>query len=96
MSLLLRENGRTPAASVVSANLVSHVLLVSHVNQLVHLCLFFLLSILNSQRCPPEGIPGSNCVWTPVLLWFYFHLYMWVVHWGLAAEALLEGLGLPL
>ena len=29
-------------------------------------------------------------------LWFYFHLYMWVVHWGLAPEAALEGLGLPL
>ena len=31
-----------------------------------------------------------------VQLWFYFHLYMWVVHWGLAPEAVLEGLGLPL
>ena len=29
-------------------------------------------------------------------LWFYFHLYMWVVHWGLAREAALEGLGLLL
>ena len=29
-------------------------------------------------------------------LWFYFHLYMWVVHWGLAPEAALEDLGLPL
>ena len=29
-------------------------------------------------------------------LWFYFLLYMWVVHWGLASEASLEGLGLPL
>ena len=29
-------------------------------------------------------------------LWFYFHLYMWVVHWGLPPEAALEGLGLPL
>ena len=29
-------------------------------------------------------------------LWFYFHLYMWAVHWGLAPEAALEGLGLPL
>ena len=29
-------------------------------------------------------------------LWFYFHLYTWVVHWGLAPEAALEGLGLPL
>jgi len=29
-------------------------------------------------------------------LWFYFHLYMWVVHWGLAPEASLEDLGLPL
>ena len=27
---------------------------------------------------------------------FYFHLYMWVVPWGLAPEAALEGLGLPL
>ena len=27
-------------------------------------------------------------------LWFYFHLYMWVVHWELAPEASLEGLGL--
>ena len=29
-------------------------------------------------------------------LWFYFHLCMWVIHWGLAPEADLEGLGLPL
>ena len=28
-------------------------------------------------------------------LWFYFHLYMSVVSWGLASEAALEGLGLP-
>ena len=27
-------------------------------------------------------------------LWFYFHLYMWVVHWGFAPEAALEGLSL--
>ena len=24
-------------------------------------------------------------------LWFYFHLYMWFVHWSLAPEAALEG-----
>ena len=30
------------------------------------------------------------------LFWFYFHLWMWVIHWGLAPEAALEGLGLPL
>ena len=29
-------------------------------------------------------------------LWFYFHLCMWVIHWGLAPEAALEDLGLPL
>ena len=29
-------------------------------------------------------------------LWLYFHLCMWVVHWGLAPEAALEDLGLPL
>ena len=29
-------------------------------------------------------------------LWFYFHLCMWFVHWGLAPEAALEGLCLPL
>ena len=29
-------------------------------------------------------------------LWFYFHLCVWLVHWGLAPEAALEGLGLPL
>ena len=28
-------------------------------------------------------------------MWFYFHLYMWVVHWGLAPKAALEDLGLP-
>ena len=28
-------------------------------------------------------------------LWFYFHLYMWVIYKGLAPEASLEGLGLP-
>ena len=32
---------------------------------------------------------GFNCG-------FYFHLYTWVIHWGLAPEAALEGLGLPL
>ena len=26
-------------------------------------------------------------------LWFSFHLYIWVVHWGLAPEAALGGLG---
>ena len=30
------------------------------------------------------------------LLWFYFHLYMWVACCGLAPGAALEGLGLPL
>ena len=29
-------------------------------------------------------------------LWFYFHLYMWAIHWGLLLEAALEDLGLPL
>ena len=29
-------------------------------------------------------------------LWFYFHLYMWVIHWRFAPEAALYGLGLPL
>ena len=29
-------------------------------------------------------------------LWYYFLLYMWVVHWSLAPEVALEGLGLPL
>ena len=29
-------------------------------------------------------------------LWFYFHLYMWVAHWGLVPEAALGGSGLPL
>ena len=29
-------------------------------------------------------------------LWLYFHLSMWVIHWGLAPEAALEGLCLPL
>ena len=28
--------------------------------------------------------------------WFYVYLYIWVVHWGLAPEAALEGLGLLL
>ena len=32
---------------------------------------------------------GFNCG-------FYFHVYTWVIHWGLAPEAALEGLGLPL
>ena len=27
-------------------------------------------------------------------LWFYFHLYLWVVHWGSAPKAALEDLGL--
>ena len=29
-------------------------------------------------------------------LWFYFHLYIWVVYWGLGPEDTLEGLGSPL
>jgi len=29
-------------------------------------------------------------------LWFYIHLYTWIIHWGLAPEAALKGLGLPL
>ena len=29
-------------------------------------------------------------------LWFYLHLYMGIIHWGLASEAALEGLGLLL
>ena len=40
---------------------------------------------------------GSSSVATLPLgfnLWFYFHLYMLVVHWGLAPEASLEGFGL--
>ena len=28
-------------------------------------------------------------------LWFYFHLCMWVIHWDLAPEAVMEDLGLP-
>ena len=38
-------------------------------------------------------------LWLPAprfQLWFYFHLCMWVVHWGLAPETSLEGLGLLL
>ena len=27
-------------------------------------------------------------------LWFYLHLYVWVIHWGLSREAALEDLGL--
>ena len=51
-------------ASMVRANLVSQVLLVSHVNQsdqasFSPLFLSFCLSH------PPEGIPGSNRDWTP-------------------------------
>ena len=29
-------------------------------------------------------------------LWFYFYLYIWVIHWGIASEAALDGLSLPL
>ena len=29
-------------------------------------------------------------------LWFYFHFYLWVVHWDLVPEAAMEDLGLPL
>ena len=28
-------------------------------------------------------------------LHLYFHLYIWVIHWGLAPEAALEAFGLP-
>ena len=44
-----------------------------------------------------EGFGSSSLATLPpgFQLWFYFHLYMWVIHWGLAPEAALEGLGLP-
>ena len=45
-----------------------------------------------------EGSGSSSLATLPpgFQLWFYFHLYMWVVRWGLAPEAALEGLGLTL
>ena len=45
-----------------------------------------------------EGFGSSSLATLPpgFQLWFYFRLYMWVIRWGLAPEAALEGLGLPL
>ena len=42
------------------------------------------------------GLGSSSSAKLPLgfQLWFYFHLYMWVVHWDLAPKASLEGLGL--
>ena len=57
--LLLFE--RAPAASVVSANLVSQVLLVSHVNQLVHLCLFpFIYALIANVVLPRESLDPTG------------------------------------
>ena len=57
---------RVPVASVVSANLMSQVLLAFCVNHLVQASVSPLLLFFR-QRCPPEGIPGSNRGWTPAL-----------------------------
>ena len=45
-----------------------------------------------------EGLRSSSLATLPpgFQLWFYFHIYLWVICWGLAPEAALEGLGLPL
>ena len=45
-----------------------------------------------------EGLGSSSlATYAPVFqLWFYFHLYMWVFHWGLAPGAALKALGLLL
>ena len=32
----------------------------------------------------------------PAFQLFYFHFYMWVVHWGLAPEAAIKGLSLSI
>ena len=37
-----------------------------------------------------------SCTAPGFQLWFYFHLWLWVVHWGFAREAALEDLALPL
>ena len=60
---------RASAASVVRANLVSQVLLVSHVNQSNQASFSPLLLSFHLSR-PPEGIPGSNRGWTPGLRGF--------------------------
>ena len=57
---------RAPVASVVSANLMSQVLLAFCVNQLVQASVSFSFYVSFRQRRPPEGIPGSNRGWTPV------------------------------
>ena len=56
---------RTSVASVVSANLMSQVLLAFWVNQLDQAFVSPLLLFFR-QCCPPEGILGSNQGWTPV------------------------------
>ena len=57
---------RASVASVVSANLMSQVLLAFCINQLVQASVSPLL-LFFCQRCPPEGIPGSNRGWTLAL-----------------------------
>ena len=37
-----------------------------------------------------------SCTAPGFQLWFYFHLWLWVIHWGFAREAALEDLALPL
>ena len=61
-------------------------------------CLVDCVDLIYSLYSRWEGF-GSSFLATldpGFQLWIYFHLYMWVVHWGLAPEAALEGLGLPL
>ena len=43
-----------------------------------------------------EGFGFGSFSLATLPLDFNFHLYIWVIHWGLALEAALEGLGLPL
>ena len=61
---------RASVASVVSANLMSQVLLAFYENQLVQASVSALLSF--HQCHPPEGIPGSNRGWTPAGHIYFF------------------------
>ena len=62
------------------------------------ICLVDHVDLICSLYSWWEGFGSSSLATLPTgfQLWFYFHLYMWVIHWGLAPEATLEGLGFPL
>ena len=59
-------------------------------------CLVDCVDLICSLYSCWEGFGFGSFSLATLPLDFNFHLYIWVIHWGLALEAALEGLGLPL